>query len=468
MKTNIPKYCLHIIESYDRKYKLEELKSKYDIFNDMKICEFTKVHINTVIGNMLTSMHDSYYDELLRNNPDVYGSAFSCAYNWLQIIKCAYERGDEFAFFIEDDIDVIDNIDNDILNNMVADIPDDADIVKVYRIPDNFLQDYDIIGETKYFNKVLSRKNTFAVSVTTTFQGYSRRAMKYIIDRYEQTFKVADMMYEYPSINDLNIYMIKQNMFCTPHESIIKKSDDYKIQCNVNTSCGLANVFFMVFSKYKYFDIKRHTFVVPTNISKYAVNVLEQFGCKIEFDSTINWDGKYYQDVSLFNLDHLRNQLIIPKEIRSKIITKIPDITKRCVIHVRRGDFLHEYNYPFFVVQSANWIKSVYNKYYKDTPVFIVSNDINWCKENLSDLCNDVVFSGFNDAFTDFCSIVLGKCIIASASSFSMFATYLNKNNDCVCPYPFYKVTEWNNDKKCIIPEFVKLEQCDSEMLKTN
>ena len=53
---------------------------------------------------------------------------------------------------------------------------------------------------------------------------------------------------------------------------------------------------------------------------------------------------------------------------------------------------------------------------------------------------------------------ILGKAIICSASSFSVFGAYLNKNNDCVIPYPYYKETKLQEYGEKIIPIWANRE----------
>ncbi len=78
----------------------------------------------------------------------------------------------------------------------------------------------------------------------------------------------------------------------------------------------------------------------------------------------------------------------------------------------------------------------------------------------MSDLCNDVKFSVFNDdPVLDLLSISLAKCVICSASSFSMFGVYLNKNNDCVVTFPYYKYDKWFVNGEKIVPDFAKREK---------
>lgn len=232
------------------------------------------------------------------------------------------------------------------------------------------------------------------------------------------------------------------------------------IKTNIEPKCGLGNVLFMVFGTRKEYDINRDRLLVSPRIKSYHLDTLLSFGCMVKYDDKSDWGG-YKQDVKLFDLDRLRSNITFPDYITKSIYNYVPDIENRCVIHVRRGDYLstHNDNDKLYNVLSKEYINNTYNKYYKSIPVFIVSDDINWCKENLSDLCDDVKFSCFDkDPLLDLTAIALAKCVVCSASSFSMFGVYLNKNNDCVVPFPYYKYKQWFKHGEAIVPDFAKRE----------
>lgn len=88
---------------------------------------------------------------------------------------------------------------------------------------------------------------------------------------------------------------------------------------------------------------------------------------------------------------------------------------------------------------NKQYIKDVYDNFYKDQKVLIVTDDKQWCSNNLLDLCDDVIVSQSTDILYDFFCLTFGKYIICSCSSFSVFASYLNLNKNCVIPYPYYK-----------------------------
>ncbi len=219
MKLDIPVYCLHIIENKDRMQNIIKLKSNYDFFSNMKICEFTKVPINVKIGDMLESMHTWYYDSCKKSNITVYGGVFSCAYNWLQIIKCAYERGDEFAVFLEDDY--YPNFTN--MNDIVLDLPNDADFVKFGITYPYWRDEVNIINKTKHFVEVSCiNGHETTISHNAMCFGMSRKAMKLYIDLQEYDFHAADMVFIKTEIlNQLKIFMLDKPTIIWKNSSIV-------------------------------------------------------------------------------------------------------------------------------------------------------------------------------------------------------------------------------------------------------
>lgn len=223
MKTdNIKKYCLHIVEAKDRLENIHHLVETYDIFNDLKICEFTKVSINKQIGDYLTILHTQFYDSYNTN----YGNVFSCAYNWLQMLKCSYERGDEYTIFIEDDLYI--NVNNDELNNYICNILDDADIVKFtynYESCNDYTRawfdwfKHTIDYTNKLYDKIYIRQHPDKEvrhydghpSYNIGFILLSRRALKYVIDKLENEFNIPDTMF-FDLPNYFNFYIVKNQL----------------------------------------------------------------------------------------------------------------------------------------------------------------------------------------------------------------------------------------------------------------
>ncbi len=86
-------------------------------------------------------------------------------------------------------------------------------------------------------------------------------------------------------------------------------------------------------------------------------------------------------------------------------------------------------------------------------PVLVISDDIKWCKQNLSYLFKDIKFNENTDILFDFYCLSLSKSNICSPSSFSVLGSILNENKDIVICDPYYS----NPDMKTsIIPIYFK------------
>jgi len=129
-------------------------------------------------------------------------------------------------------------------------------------------------------------------------------------------------------------------------------------------------------------------------------------------------------------------------------------------LHVRRGDYLKAKNYAGLC--NLEYYKKAITYIIENTQnpsFYIFSDDIEWCKENISPLLgsNDYKFVDFNrgkDSPLDM--LLMSSCqhnIIAN-SSFSWWAAFLNKHEDKIVCAP----EKWTNTKvncKFQMPEWI-------------
>ena len=203
-----PIYCLHIIQYKDRLDNINNLKKKFPFFKDITICNFAKTNVNNIIADRFNELHTKYYDRF--KNKDIYGNVFSCAYNWLQIIKCAYENGDEYAFFMEDDLDFKNYISNTYVDNLIKSIPNDADVVKICTCNYPVIKNNIVNVNNNVFNKIklIDKSEQWKVDCNNSFFMLSRKGMKFYIDSQESNFGISDFNINYDTHN-LNVYMHK-------------------------------------------------------------------------------------------------------------------------------------------------------------------------------------------------------------------------------------------------------------------
>lgn len=117
-------------------------------------------------------------------------------------------------------------------------------------------------------------------------------------------------------------------------------------------------------------------------------------------------------------------------------VKKSIESTNSVSIHVRRGDYLLLDAYKG-ICEKDYYEKAIkYIKAKVDNPhYFVFSNDIRWCRENLTDLMfNDIYsFVENNDTKNNYIDMQLMACCkhnIIAHSSFSWWATWLNCNPD--------------------------------------
>jgi hypothetical protein len=210
MKLNVDKiYCLHCIEDINRYNYIIKTITNFGgqgMLSQTYISKFTKLKINTHIGNNITEIHTDYYNLIKKQNPDVYGNVFSCMYNWLQLISHAYYLGYNSILCIEDDIGFNENIEsfNDYLDNK----PENADIIlfgcKIFRAP-------NIFDELKSNNLYIKVDNSYKISGMYGVW-MNKRGMEYYLKYIQEKICCADLLFnnidnEIQRQLNINIYL---------------------------------------------------------------------------------------------------------------------------------------------------------------------------------------------------------------------------------------------------------------------
>ena len=206
-----------------------------------------------------------------------------------------------------------------------------------------------------------------------------------------------------------------------------------------------------------------------SNQPKYCLDLLNKF-----FNDNINYNRSVFdnewkkskqegiKDNIITNNSHVRfigycqnNDLIdekiiqqfisVQNDIKEKIFELYGDLSDYVCIHVRRGDYLHSGNENLYNVLSKEYIERVINKHFPNDKIICISDDMDWCKENISNNPN-IIFADKNTGdispvIIDFFIQTLTKGNICSGSSFSMAGVLLNPNPNkiCVVTDPFFK-----------------------------
>ena len=137
------------------------------------------------------------------------------------------------------------------------------------------------------------------------------------------------------------------------------------------------------------------------------------------------WQSEKYF-IGVENL--IRDDLKIEENLKNYILSKYPVLNENTVsLHVRRGDYLNSQDYH--PVQAIDY----YNKSYdiindSNINVIVLSNDIDWCKENLK--FNNILFIENEVNIIDLYIMSLCKHNVIANSSFSWWGAWLNENKN--------------------------------------
>ena len=139
----------------------------------------------------------------------------------------------------------------------------------------------------------------------------------------------------------------------------------------------------------------------------------------------------YFQSEKYFsnNREKILNIFSIDETTNNLIKSKYNDIVNNnsCSIHVRRGDYLNLSQYH--PTQSIEYYKESIRIVGEDFHFLIFSDDINWCKENLSFIKNKTFIEGNTD-YQDLYLMSMCQNNIIANSSFSWWGAWLNKNEN--------------------------------------
>jgi len=144
-------------------------------------------------------------------------------------------------------------------------------------------------------------------------------------------------------------------------------------------------------------------------------------------------------------------------EIKDEIINSFTwpeikdlDFKNSCSLHVRRGDYLKtQHVHP---VQTIDYYNKALDIVQPKGNIFIFSDDIEWCKKNLS--FDKMIFMENNSNIYDLRAMSLCSDNIIANSSFSWWGAWLNQNENkkIVCPKNWFsdgtndsdiKPTDW-------------------------
>jgi hypothetical protein len=139
----------------------------------------------------------------------------------------------------------------------------------------------------------------------------------------------------------------------------------------------------------------------------------------------------YFQSEKFFidSKDLITKQFEFKDEIVNDILIKYPNIENSASIHVRRGDYLNQLDHhPVLPLNYYN--KFISNNTSDCEKTYVFSDDEEWCKKIF--IGDRFIFPKFNENndLYSFILLSLSKKIAISNSTYSWWASWLNKNKN--------------------------------------
>lgn len=144
------------------------------------------------------------------------------------------------------------------------------------------------------------------------------------------------------------------------------------------------------------------------------------------------------------------------QEIKDEIVNLYGDLNNTIGFNIRLGDFVE---HPIFWFYDKKEIDYILSTYCKDKKVIITSDNIEWCKENITHpqiIFADKQSDKFNKMVIDFyLNMQCGENIISAGSSFSWLCAWMNNvhgGKKVYCPeYWLKKVDELGKNSDCMV-----------------
>jgi hypothetical protein len=179
-----------------------------------------------------------------------------------------------------------------------------------------------------------------------------------------------------------------------------------------------------------------------TNVSRWGIGDIK-YVKPPKFNTDTIIDG-FFQSEKYFK--HVRDEVVelfsIKDEIKSRLVNDYSELIngKTCTLHVRKGDSLLN---PDMNVLSLEYYKDAVSRFDDDTTFVIFSDDIQWCKDNLSFIKNKIYINEKSD-FTELHLMSMFKNNIIANSTFSWWSAWLGDNNNVISPDP---TNNWFSEK---------------------
>jgi hypothetical protein len=204
----------------------------------------------------------------------------------------------------------------------------------------------------------------------------------------------------------------------------------------------LAKVAYPFFN-YKSWQIMRH--ILPKRKSMTLGTTQIPFNySEVQREDSVFYDGYWQNEKNFMNIRSRVLDAFTFSEFESNNNKKLSTVLKEEIsvsCHIRRGDYLLE---PNFCVCTPDYYEraiALMNERVNPSIYCIFSDDIAWCKENISTIVGNrrIVFVDWNkgeNSYRDMQLMSLCKHNIIANSSFSWWGAWLNQNPNKVVMAP--------------------------------
>lgn len=269
---------------------------------------------------------------------------------------------------------------------------------------------------------------------------------------------IPEILYAYNRENPINDDKVDHKLQLKTEKKIrlAKKYKQDFVSCNIRgpgpENCGLGNQLFCIANTISYAkDTNKTPFFPQVQTNKDIKTFKEIFyknlgiGREIDIYSTkyseptfeykkipdingnVFLDG-YYQSSKYF--EHNRSTIIKMlniKKLKEIVSDKYGDFSDFTSIHIRRGDYIKLQNYHNLL--DLEYYKKAISFFKPDEKFVVFSDDLEWCKKNLT-FINNVLYFNCEEDWEDM--ILMSNCknnIIAN-STFSWWSAWFNMNEN--------------------------------------
>lgn len=262
--------------------------------------------------------------------------------------------------------------------------------------------------------------------------GLGNQMFQYAFGKYIATINKTDLKYHYTSAlfntpREFNLGVFKITGLPASNEDLSK--------LGIARTRVLNRLFYLIDERY---GIQLNNRIV-TESYPYVFNK-KYFGIKDNTYIQGYWaNEKYFKDID----KTIRNEYEPLKQLDKRNIDVLNKIrfSSSISIHIRRTDYVtNKKNIPKFIgleyyINSIKKIRSIV----KNPKFFVFSDDISWCRNNLKGYLSDEYFIDYNkgrDSYKDLFLMSACKHNIIANSTFSWWASYLNRNKNKICIKP--------------------------------